>query len=610
MNKKRGMIIALVLVAVIVVAGGFMLHNIQGASVQVNAAGESELLEMYNNNQSIMIEVAEPISVEEGEEVHTEWTELAFLDTYRDMRTDVDDILDITRHGQGGKNGVIYTDLEGNQTNNSTLYNAFQNRQFVENYYKNPDKTRAIAESGKSVYVDVESDKEAFLAAINGYYNLLNDSTPGYANLNSTLSRGEFLSMLVKADTPVHEIQPDAAFMELVGENEFTLLAQEAESESYLQTSDKSLDQSTFTGTITRAEAIYTLVQRYYGDEYAALTGEESAVFKDTKNGGDLALKGGFAEETKDKETKEVVRTEKDRITAYELAYALENPDNGLPTDLYKALVIAHQKMWITAMESRWDEALTKGEAINFLIKVYESISRERGYAVDVARGASEAAPIIDQLEQSPTPEIQEQAPDVEEEAYVLTREDLDPDLHTTRDESGTIVMDEVMTKAYHSLLGNKILYNLMGNYDACDADIQEALNFYYDSQCTKDEFIDAVINEGIDGLLARIALGETEAQKQRQQSAQGTQGGQTQQQPTQQQPTQPQPDPIPQPQPDPIPQPDPQPDTGGIGVVDPSLDPGIYDWGSMGDQEYLDMIEDSIREDAPRSEPSGGGIH
>ena len=149
-----------------------------------------------------------------------------------------------------------------------------------------------------------------------------------------------------------------------------------------------------------------------------------------------------------------------------------------------------------------------------------------------------------------------------------------------------------------------------MGNYDACDADIQEALNFYYDSQCTKDEFIDAVINEGIDGLLARIALGETEAQKQRQQSAQGTQGGQTQQQPTQQQPTQPQPDPIPQPQPDPIPQPDPQPDTGGIGVVDPSLDPGIYDWGSMGDQEYLDMIEDSIREDAPRSEPSGGGIH
>ena len=57
----------------------------------------------------------------------------------------------------------------------------------------------------------------------------------------------------------------------------------------------------------------------------------------------------------------------KDRWRAYELQYAIQNPDDGLPTDLYKALVVANQKGLISAT-TRWDEAITRSEAVELLV--------------------------------------------------------------------------------------------------------------------------------------------------------------------------------------------------------------------------------------------------
>lgn len=496
---KKKYIAASGIVIVCLAAGGTALLVYSQDMRNVFAATSSELLEMYNNNVEVEIEVAEPGGEEAGEEVSVAWEQLAFLDTYKDMRSDMDDILDITRHGQGGKNGVLYIDLDGNQTNNSTLYNAFQNRQFVEDYWENGDKVRGIAGVARDAYVDVESDQASLLAAINGYYNLLNDSEPGYANLNSTLTRGEFLAFLVKADTPVHTIEPDAAFASAVGDSEYTLLAQEAASNSYLTIEDGSLNTSTFNGTITRGEAIYSLVSRYYSGEYASLTGTEKVSYEDAKNGGDVALKGGFAVEEKDKETKEVVRQEGAQIDAYELAYSLQNPDSGMPSSLYKALVIAEKKGWISGKESRWEEGITKGEAINLLTKVYESIGEEGGYVTDASRGLSEADAITDDessggneggSDGSGSTSVETPAPEAEastEFDFTL----IDPDLHATpsKDQYGQtqVSIDDIMAQTYKETVPGYMEW--MGTDD-----LEQQVRYYFDGGVTKEDVYNYVL--------------------------------------------------------------------------------------------------------------------
>ena len=91
----------------------------------------------------------------------------------------------------------------------------------------------------------------------------------------------------------------------------------------------------------------------------------KTATFNDAKDGGDIASKQKFIEDG----------TQKDYWKSYELTYAIQNPDDGLPTDLYKALIVAKSKGLVTDT-TRWDEALTKSEAIEFLVK---TLRQEKG---------------------------------------------------------------------------------------------------------------------------------------------------------------------------------------------------------------------------------------
>ncbi len=361
------------------------------------AAAPDELMQMYNNHQAVEIEIPVPADEEQGEELGLGWTQLDQQDNYAGFRKVFDDALKITRLGQGGKNGVIYVDLEGNWTGNSTLYNAFMNRRFVEGSWNDAETVKSVADGAREVFVDVESDHEALLAGYNAYFGLLADGEGGYANLYSTLTRGEFMEFMLRADTPVHEVTPDQAFLEAVGNGEHAAMAQEVSGTSYLQFSTGDLTSSTFSGTITRAEAVYALVQRYYKAEYDALTGQEKpdVPFTDAKDGGDIALKVGLAVESKDKETKEVSRSQQPGCASYELAYALRTPDDGLPTGLYKALVVA-SRHGLIGEETRWDEGLTKLEALEFTVKLFETLAKENGYRTDAERGAS-AGEVVEQ---------------------------------------------------------------------------------------------------------------------------------------------------------------------------------------------------------------------
>ena len=352
------------------------------------SASQSEMLEMINNQQAICIEVAVPESVEQGEEKQLDWVELAYKTNYEMFRMEFDDALNITAFGEGGKNGTVYVDLDGNHTDNSTLYYAMMNKKFREQI-ADTDTNEALISAAYNNYADVETSLEARLAYFNAYFGLLDDADPNYYNGRSTVTRAEFLGALYKAQNPVSDdIEAPADFYAVVdrnGENTNTDFAYQLLAHSYLGVEDKSLTEDNFNGTITRGEAIYTIVSMYYADELGRITSKDTC-FSDIKNGGDIASRQKFVETTKDKETKELITTYKDYWKAYELQYAIENADKGAPADIYNAMVVAKKLGLITGDFCRWDEALTKSETIHYILKVYESMSTitnaDRGAAV------------------------------------------------------------------------------------------------------------------------------------------------------------------------------------------------------------------------------------
>ena len=392
-----------------------------------SSATSKEALQMLERGDSITIEVAEPISIEQGTEITYEWKELAYLDNYEDFRFIFDDILAITNHGSNGKNGVIYADLEGNHTDNSTLYYAFMNRAFVEKYWNNTDVAKTIANAAEDIYTDLSNQHESLLAGYNAYYNLIPDSEPGFANMQSTMTRLEALSFLYKCDTPVQELETDTAFLAKVGDNVHTIFAQQIADQSYLKADNDSLDTTTANGTITRAEFIYTLVQRYYSDEYNQVTGKETC-YSDAKNGGDIALKQKYIK--KDKETGNLITPNK--WQSYELSYSLQNPDKGMPDDLYKALVVAYNHNLIDSDESNWELGLTKYDAMKFVTTVYEDLTSNDKFIMNVDRGESIGTVV------ETTPEVTAPAESAVADSSVALTND-----YYTKDDNGNISVSE-----------------------------------------------------------------------------------------------------------------------------------------------------------------------
>lgn len=324
------------------------------------AMTQSELLQAINNGDQIEIEVIEPgfVEDEQGQETALSWTELASLTTNADLRSGWDDTLGIIRTDEG-KNGVFYVNEAGDNENNNTLKVVMHNRAFVQSL-ESEDSMKALAESSLKNYADIEDNEtmKAVYMGINGYFNLLPDNEPNYANPDSTLMRNEFMAMVYRADTPVQEITADENFATAVGQSDYNIYAQGVNDNAYLSTEDKNLDNLTYNGAISRAEAIYLIVNRYFSEDFNSVDLNSSkGSLTDATDGGDIATKQKFIENDK----------MKDRWRAYELQYAIQNPDDGLPTDLYKALVVANQKGLISAT-TRWDEAITRSEAVELLV--------------------------------------------------------------------------------------------------------------------------------------------------------------------------------------------------------------------------------------------------
>lgn len=404
------------------------------------AVSQSELLSMINQGDQIEIEVAAPVFAEseQGTQSTLSWVELGLLDTNPTMRKDWDDILQIKGSGET-KNGVLYVNEDGERDINNTLRVALHNTMF-QNQLKNEKTVQALADAAASNYADIEADEtdKALYMGINGYFNLLPDNQPNYSNADSTLQRNEFMAMVYRAESPVHVITADETFATAVGKSEYNLYAQDIAKDSYLDIESKSLNNMTSNGAITRAEAVYMIVSRYFADNLKNVD-VKTADLTDAKDGGNIAAKQKFIESNK----------KKDYWKSYELTYALQNPDSGLPSDLYKALVVANNKGLIDET-TRWDEAITRSEAVELLVT---ALQKETGILLFSASNAAttENEVIKDTVVEEDTvdssmssedleedaeykePEVEEIKEEVNEEASIQIVEELDKTMYATK---------------------------------------------------------------------------------------------------------------------------------------------------------------------------------
>ena len=317
------------------------------ASQLTGCAGttQQEAIDMANKNDSIEIEVAVPD--EEGVQIaEVVWVELGKLDTYPEFRAKIDDAFGIKKD-ELGKSGCMYVNALGEVTDNSTLRFAFNRPVFTRVLFENEGSIAKWMEATKELYPDITSEKDAMLAMLDAYFCLFNDGTQQEFKGNCTLTRAEYLTGVFKASNPVRMLDANIE----MNYDSFSPFVNQMLKYSYLTLEDGSMNEKTYNGAMTRAEAIYTIVRMYYNDELDRINNDFDGHFEDAINGG--------------------YNTDATINSETELSNALKNPDGGMPADLYKALVVAQAHDIINEGETRWDESITKSEALELLLRAY-----------------------------------------------------------------------------------------------------------------------------------------------------------------------------------------------------------------------------------------------
>ena len=267
------------------------------------------------------------------------WTPVGELTDHAELRASIDKYLGVTGEGKN-KQGSLYTNIKGKNDYNN-VFSVAMNNSAVEKALNTNKNFIANAACNSYTDLDIDDEEKCVNMALNAYFNLLPDGTE--ANADASLTRAQFMAMVMRADTPVTEIQTDTAFEKSVGQSEYNKYAQSVNKDSYL-----TLNNQLYNSSMTRAEAVYTIVSRYYTDSLKNASSSASC-YTDAKDGGAIA--------------------KSDRASA--LNNSISNPDSGMDRELYKSLCVAKEKNLLTSARSRWDEAITKNEAIALLRSVY-----------------------------------------------------------------------------------------------------------------------------------------------------------------------------------------------------------------------------------------------
>ena len=180
--------------------------------------------------------------------------------------------------------------------------------------------------------------------------------------------------------------------------------------DSYLTIDTGSLTSKTFKSTISRGEYIYMLMNHYFKEDLSTVD-TKSASLSDANDAGDLSTTKAF----------EKYDGSKDCWQTAELANAIANPDDGCPTRMYKALVLANTLDIVNA-ETRWDEGLSRSEAIELLADTYAKLAEVKGYPVDATLGKTDL-PTVDVVAEENT-ENTETTPEATESKSEINEND------------------------------------------------------------------------------------------------------------------------------------------------------------------------------------------
>lgn len=327
-----------------------------------SSASKQEAYDMLQETEQIELEYAVPEydAAEDSKVQLLPWLQLASLETHPELRSAFEELLGITTEDDGTKSGVVYTDENGDRNQNNTLFNALGNTNFTISYIRDAEQISKIEEIANNEYTDLE-DNQGVAAVINAYFELLPDQEKGQFDGSATISRAQAMTLVMRAITPVSVVKgqelegspvEDKDFTAAVGESQYTNFAAPMNEYTYLNTST-GLTDKTFNTTMSRGEYIYMLTKCIYGDAYAQRM--EEAGKEDETLSDDLSL-------TNIKDGGDITFQE-----------ALNNPENGLPTEMYKTLARAVALGFITEDTLNWDEAITKSEAINLFIDAVDT---------------------------------------------------------------------------------------------------------------------------------------------------------------------------------------------------------------------------------------------
>ena len=296
----------------------------------------------------------ETIVTEESKVELLPWLQLSSLETHPELRTAFEELVGVTGT-TGNKEGILYLDAGSSTTQNNTLLDAMKNTTFRNDYLRSEDKQSAIETIANNEYTDIE-DNQSISAVINAYFELLPDQEDGQFDGDATISRAQAMTLVMRATTPVNEAQApeeDADFTKAVGETQYTNFAAPMNEYTYLNT-ENGLNDKTFNTTMSRGEYIYLLTksifsQSNYNDYLDGVGMEDESLSTDVKlttikDGGDISLQD-----------------------------AINNVENGLPTDMYQTLARAVALGFITEDNLNWDEAITKSEAVTLFIDAAET---------------------------------------------------------------------------------------------------------------------------------------------------------------------------------------------------------------------------------------------
>lgn len=320
------------------------------------SATKQDTYNMLQESTEIELEYVVPDydSTEDSKVELLPWLQLASLETHPELRTAFEELLGVTVSEDGTKTGIIYTDETGKANQNNTLFNALGKNNLFIDTIRDTEQLEKIESIASDNYTDIE-ENQGVSAVINAYFELLPDQEDGQFDGDATISRAQAMTLVMRATTPVNEAQApeeDADFTKAVGETQYTNFAAPMNEYTYLNT-ENGLNDKTFNTTMSRGEYIYLLTKYIYGDTYAQRM-EEAAKEDETlsddlsltniKDGGDISLQD-----------------------------AINNVENGLPTDMYQTLARAVALGFITEDNLNWDEAITKSEAITLFIDAAET---------------------------------------------------------------------------------------------------------------------------------------------------------------------------------------------------------------------------------------------